>query len=306
MGEEAFLNAMQGLATSIVDNIGQAFGATQIKPFEGDPKEFKKWIKAIEKFALLKRVPDEKIKLVAYETSSGHASEFMHRYLSGNPGVNWETMKKELNQRFNAVNDPQHALQLLRTVKQEHGENVQIYAERLLSLAEQAVGVLEIQLVGIFTDGLHSDRVRLKVMRDNPQTMTDAIASARQEINLQMRFQLRTGRDYFSPRDTKGEPMDIDHFRVRRDRQQHKRQPRPENKPRVIHKKVLAVDEHRPRSQITCWNCHRRGHFSFECTNARVAARGADARFTPRKTTPQVAAIDEIAIYDQESQEELN
>ena len=88
---------------------------------------------------------------------------------------------------------------LLRRVKQTENENVQIFAEKLHSLVEQAQIVTEAQLVGIFVHGLYSDRLRLKVMRDNPTTMTAAINSARPEFALQQRFQLCTGRDYFAP-----------------------------------------------------------------------------------------------------------
>jgi hypothetical protein len=94
---------------------------------------------------------------------------------------------------------------------------VQIYAERLLSLAEQAyestqdARVTEGQLIGFFTDGLYSDRMKLKVMRDAPRTLQEAINSARAESNLQIRFQLRTGRNYFAPTSNRGEPMEVDH-----------------------------------------------------------------------------------------------
>lgn len=53
------------------------------------------------------------------------------------------------------------------------------------------------QLVGAFADGLVSDRLRLKVMRDNQATVQEAINTARGEKNLFKRFNLRTGRDIF-------------------------------------------------------------------------------------------------------------
>lgn len=94
------------------------------------------------------------------------------------------------------MTDAQHAFMLLKRVKQENNENVQIYAERLFSLDEQAHGVTEIQRVGYFIDGLNSDRLK---------------------FNLQQTFQLRTGQNHFAPRNDSGEPMEIDHYRVRRE-----------------------------------------------------------------------------------------
>lgn len=251
-------------------------GTSQITPFEGDPKVFKRWIKAVEKHALLERVPEEKVKLIAFKASSGAVSDFIEKYVKGNPGVSWDALKTELSQRFADVTDVQHAFMLLGRVKQENNENVQIYAERLLSLAEQARGITEIQLVWFLIDGLNSDRLKLKVIRDNPTTMTEAMGSARQEFNLQQRFELRTGRNYFAPRNDSNEPMEIDHYRVRRNTQPcnqqiQRRKPRTFDMSKVVHRKVLAIDNTRPRarSEIICWDCHKRGHYSFLCPEAR-------------------------------------
>lgn len=57
---------------------------------------------------------------------------------------------------FTKISDSQHAFMLLRQVKYERHENVQIYAERLLSLANHAnedvqyARVTEGQLLGFF------------------------------------------------------------------------------------------------------------------------------------------------------------
>lgn len=224
----------------------------------------------------MERVPEEKVKLIAYKASSGAVSDYIHKYFKGNPGVSWDALKTELSQKFADVTDAQHAFMLLRRVKQENNENVQ-NAERLLSLAEKAHGVTEVQLVGFFIDGLNSDRLKLKVMRDDPTTMAEAIGSARQEYNLKQRFQLQTGRNYFDPRNDSGEPMEIDHYRVRRDRQPRKQQnqkhkPRTFDKPKVVHRQVLPIEKTRPRSEIICWDCHKRGHYSFECPEKQVAS----------------------------------
>ena len=276
MADQPFLNALQNLSLKM-DNFNNSLGASQIKSFDGNPKEFKRWVKSVEKHALLERIPTDKIKFVAFKTSSGAVSDFIHRYVTGEPDLTWDILKHELSVRFAEITDSQHAFMALRNVKQEKNENVQIYAERLLSLAEQAyegadnARVTEQQLVGFFVDGLYSDRLKLKIMRDNPTTMQDAIDSARAEYNLQQRFQLRTGRTYFSPQSNIGEPMEIDHFRNKRNRPndeyRHRQRPRPRqvDKRNVHTRKVFAVHKPKPRSEITCWECNKTGHYSFEC-----------------------------------------
>lgn len=42
-------------------------------------------------------------------------------------------------------------------------------------------------------------------MRDDPKTLQEAINSARAEFILQLRFQLRTVRNYFAPTSNVGE-----------------------------------------------------------------------------------------------------
>ena len=86
---------------------------------------------------------------------------------------------------------------MLHKARQTKSETVQVYAERLNALANDAFakvdkGVVESQLVGFFIDGLFHDYLRMKVMRENPKTFQAAVQSALAEQNLRKRFQLRT------------------------------------------------------------------------------------------------------------------
>ena len=61
--------------------------------------------------------------------------------------------------------------QILCKARQTKSETVQVYAERLYALANDAFtkvdkGVVESQLVGFFIDGLIHDYLRMKVMRE--------------------------------------------------------------------------------------------------------------------------------------------
>ena len=62
------------------------------------------------------------------------------------------------------MTDPQQALSMLRQTRQKHTEGVQVYAERMLALAEDAWPdritdkLVQCQLVDIFVDGLTSDK----------------------------------------------------------------------------------------------------------------------------------------------------
>lgn len=75
---------------------------------------------------------------------------------------------------------------VLLKCRQNRDGNAQVYADRLFNLPEEAFpeGRPSVQrlLVGAFADGLASDRLRSKVMRDNPATVQGAINTARGSI----------------------------------------------------------------------------------------------------------------------------
>ena len=108
-------------------------------------------------------------------------SDLLRRYLDLHPDHDWDRIKTELQIRFAEVVDPQHAMLLLRRkVKQKSGEGIQVYAERLISLGDdtfrgQPNDIIELQLIGYFIDGLAQYPLKLKIMRDNPRMLQEAI-----------------------------------------------------------------------------------------------------------------------------------
>ena len=74
MAEQEFINAVTGLSLKM-DNFNQNLSISQITSFDGDPRFFKRWVKAIEKHALLDGIPVERIKFIAFKTSTGAVSD---------------------------------------------------------------------------------------------------------------------------------------------------------------------------------------------------------------------------------------
>ena len=161
--------------------------------------------------------------MVAYQSSKGPVSDFLKRYLEVNQQHTWGQVKAELTARFAEVTYSQHALMLLRKVRQRPGETVQVYAERLLALSEdahagQAGDAVDRQLVGFFIDGLTFDYMKMKVMHENLATLQAEITVATHEQNLWKRFDLRSGNhttmsNSFDTENVGAEPMEVDHLR---------------------------------------------------------------------------------------------
>lgn len=263
-----------------------------VPTFSGDSSEFKDWIQAIEKHAYVTGTSEERMKIIAFQTSKSGVSEFIKRYIT-NRNATWKELKDELTVRFGEINDPQLAFTMLRKVKQKAGESVQLYAERLFSLAQDAfsqqrekIEAAQQQLVGFFVDGLSNDSIRYKCMRDNPQDLQQAVKIALTEQNLRKRFQIRTGHEYnrrTQDSDRVEIPMEVDHMKPTRrcfkcnkkghfakDCRSRQRVNAVENAPNQRSSGPTRGYYVEGQSQnMACWRCGEIGHLKRDCPSRR-------------------------------------
>ena len=125
-----FANVSNALAAQGLSSI--------VSRFDDNAKNFREWIKSIEKYSMITGVDDACRKLIAYQTSGGAVSGFIERYMTQNPNHNWGQMKAQLALRFSDVTDGQITLLFLRQCKQKVVESIHNYAETILSLADIA------------------------------------------------------------------------------------------------------------------------------------------------------------------------
>lgn len=187
----------------------------QDKHFDGNRSKFSEWIQNIDKQSTLTNNPHK--HLLAYQSSTGPVSEYIKRYLESHSPVDWADLKSHLTKCFGDIQDPSHAFALLKQIHQKPGEPVQLFAQRILSLAEQYyVGhsltdpIIAKQLVGFFEDGLESSSLKFKIMRNRFTNFQAAIDCAVSEQNLHHQFALRSN---YSPQiipEYPEEPMEID------------------------------------------------------------------------------------------------
>lgn len=256
--QDPAVQAFQNLRLEL-SNVSQALTTQGISSvvarFDGNPKNFREWIKSIEKYAILVNVPDARKMLIAYQSSGGAVSGFIQRYMQANPNNTWAQMKTQLSVRFSDVTDSQMALSLLRQVKQKTGETIQNYAERILSLAEEAYdnqggNAVERQLIDIFVDGLVNDQLKMKILRDQPNTLQGAVGIATNEQNLRVRVQM--SHHNYSSNNTHT-PMEVDHSRGQR------------FKFRNRFNSVNSTVNAQAQRQVKCWHCGMLGHISRDC-----------------------------------------
>jgi hypothetical protein len=253
---------LSGLSVSI----GTQSISSTIKPYNGDPKGFVEWIRAVEKFGTLTSASGLTLGHIAYQTAQGPVSDFLARYIETNPDALWPQIKIELRARFAEVTDLQYALTLLRNMRQTKSESVQVFAERILRVSDEAGfadhNTVEGQLIGYFTDGLLSDQLKMKILRDKPNTLQEAVRIAMNEQNLYKTFNLR----YKSESVRREEPMEIGRgFRNFRPRKMFGR--------RNINMLDSDIVDSRPNKHMTrswsypiiCYHCGLGGHIKRIC-----------------------------------------
>ena len=258
-------NDIQQVFESLANKLGNVSNAldTQglgqfVQSFDGNEMEFQSWIKSIDKYALIKGLNDEKTKMVSYQTATGPISDFIFRFLNKNNNCTWVDLKTELTSKFSDYNDSQHAMNLLRHIKQNLGENIHMYAERLIQIAKDAFKgnngddlinstLVQRQLIDYFVDGLIDDSLKIKVIRDAPVKLSAAITLTSREQTLRNRVNLRLNRD---------------------------------NKHCDEHNKPEAIKVRPQTSQIYCNYCRNTGHQIYECRKRIRHVQAIETRYS--------------------------
>ncbi|MEW8547173.1 MAG: hypothetical protein AB2693_26985 [Candidatus Thiodiazotropha sp.] len=249
-----------------------------IKAFDGNPKEFDTWIKQIEKHAFLFNCDDRKKQLVAYQTCTGLVSDYIKRYLDSSGDKTWTNLKDNLQSRFSPVLDRPKAFEQLVTIRQKRDEDVQFYAERLLSLAEKAYPdrsdsinpIVEQQLLTIFLCGLSDSNIRAQVERVQPASFEEAFQIALREQGIMYRCATRNKvrpdrldkppQQYnFNANRRDEQPMDIDH--TRRNNYKFCTICNKRGHDKHSHKGARTVRQ----GEIECWGCKGKGHTLRNC-----------------------------------------
>ena len=122
---------------------------------------------------------------MAFRYSTGHVSDYILRLLTIPPVPNWQQLKTALFERFSEITDSHIQLLRISNITQFESENIQEFAERILSQCEESYKGLEQhttlidhQSVGIFINGLYNDNLRQTLIRANPIKFQQAVELA--------------------------------------------------------------------------------------------------------------------------------
>ena len=261
-----------------------------VPAYDGKASKLHEWTQELEKLKSVFGLSETDLKTLAWSRAKGTVSTFLGRLLTEQPEITWPQVKAELEKTFGHVVDQQMAFSLLRNVKQDTGEDIHSYAEKLLQSAKKAYKdewnprdpLTSHQMIGLFLDGLSSYELKVKIYKEKPTTLSDAIELAKQEDASKKRFRRTPGRIE--------EPMEKDHRRLngcyscggphqrRHCPKDRRREDRP-NKISVIQNPPMGTDRTRDQWQNQsretqqqldwrlrrCFLCHRPGHMARDC-----------------------------------------
>lgn len=248
---------------SSVSNVLELQSVKKLVPtYDGKPEHFREWVENIEKYNALTNLNQNNCKKIAFQTSQGPCSGFIRRYIGDNPDCSWDEIKNELSKRFSDVAHGSLALRMLYQIKQNPGENVQSYAERILSLAEigfagENNATVRGQLIDIFVNGLANEQLKLTILRKEPVTLNDAVAIATNENIIQQRVQI-SRHDESKP---KFKPYDVSHMR----------ESRYTGRGKLGHRSPNIQNVNAVGREIRCWGCNSTGHIFRNCDDENNA-----------------------------------
>ena len=172
---------------------------SKITDFSGDSsRRFNAWLRDIETMGLAVEATDSTMRSLAVQSVKGQAAEFIGRLFSESPNISWEELKARMTAQFSDEGDREIALQRLRKLKQNKGEAIQSFGERIRRTAIDAYPGQNLQnpiisevLVNTLIEGVCNDRIAHKLIRSHPESFDSAMGIAIREQQTYRLFELR-------------------------------------------------------------------------------------------------------------------
>ena len=213
-------NAIKGLSRALqTQSLSDV--SKNIDKFDGNPKNFRKWMSAIDVAGRLNlKLSDQDMIRVMHDTATGPVADYILRMRES--CVNLQDLITGLTKNFSAVTDKDTAWTLFKNCRQRENESVGNFAERMCSLhciawgdktkraGPEAREIFEKELILTFQSGLKDREVRRALMKAHFNTFNEYLNLAVEESNISTRL------DSGFSGTRREEPMDLTHIRQKR------------------------------------------------------------------------------------------
>ena len=188
---------------SVVQEIRISSLTKHVRPFHGEgTAKFYQWLTDMDQ--LSNTVDSDRMCVLATLTLGGPAGLFVARLTKTH--VSWTELREKLRKRYGETEDSRISKEKIRHIKQNKGEAVHNFAERLRAAAADMFSDIDSPdaqdvLTDTFQRGLRDDRLARTLIRKNCKTLDELEHEAEQETRTDKIFSLYR-------RDE--EPMDVD------------------------------------------------------------------------------------------------
>ena len=277
----------------------------QYNPDEMGSKEF---LKRFERYCDANQITtDARKKAVAVMCMKGAAESWLYREMedADEPGT-WEEFKQALTARFELPGQDIAALQLLETIKQKDGESVEDYADRFKKVAQQIKDATLFPArakIAKFLTNLHYE------IKNRMSSRSVGADSTMESVIMEAKVQESHLKEYWDEKKKQRERRSNDsskrndnsHNNNNYDRRRNQYGGRNGNSPAPTPSGGgnNTNSERKDISEVTCYSCNQRGHYSTKCPN-RANNTNASSSATASITVKKEAAAKAI---HQESEE---
>lgn len=189
---------------SLVQEIRVSSLTKHVRTYQGEgTAKFYQWLTDMDQ--LSNTVDSDRMCVLATLTLGGPAGLYVAR-LTKTP-ITWTDLRRRLRDRYGEAEDPRIAREKLRNIRQNKGETVQNYAERLRAAADDLFDNIDSDeaqgmLVDTFQRGLKDDRLARVLIRKNCKSLDELENEAITEQQTEKIFHLY--------RRDEQEPMEVD------------------------------------------------------------------------------------------------
>ena len=182
----------------------------------GGSVKFHAWLKAMTRTRTMNSLNDGAMKELATLTTRGTCSDYLLRVLETSKFLTWDTLVRQLKERYSNSCDSLLARQALANLRQGNNESIQSFAERIMSGADEAYtrdqmksSIVLDNVLRVFIKGIKDVHIARTMIRKKPRHLEEALKLALEMQRNNITFEITRGTSIDTQETRDIQPMDV-------------------------------------------------------------------------------------------------